>query len=204
MRVLAKQVVTIRAQKQRMQRNHAQLNGLKTMGSAMTANLAMSSAMAGTARVLTAVNQTTSVESMQAAMQEMEKSMQISEMQEEMLDDLLMDDDVEEDVEVDDVMSQVLDEIGLDLKESLITAPSSGVRALAAPKSPLVAASSVSPHTTASFSNAQRIRAPLSEETSYAKRTKTAESTSAALSIDDPLTPQEEAEAERLLAELGV
>jgi len=181
-----------------MQRNHAQLNGLKTMGSAMTANLAMSTAMVGTARVLTAVNQTTSVESMQTAFQEIEKSMQISEMQEDMLDDLLMDDDVDEDVEVDDVMSQVLDEIGLDLTQSLVAAPSGGVRATAAPASPV---SSSTRATLASPGNVRSARTPVAATSSSSSANG---ASSAGHSFDDPLTPQEEAEAERLLAELGV
>lgn len=173
--MLAKQVVTIRAQKERLQKSHAQLNGLKTAGSAMAANLAMSQAMVGTAHVMTAVNANMSVESMSAAMQEMEKNMALSEMQEDMLDGLLEDSDDE--MEVDDVMGQVLDEIGLDLKNDMVSVPSGGVKARAGAAT----------------------RAPSSSSSSRASAAASSSSSDFA-----PLTAQEEAEAEQLLAELGV
>lgn len=167
-RVLAKQVVTIRAQKERLQKSHAHLNGLKTAGSTMAANLAMSQAMAGTAHVMSAVNANMSAESMSAAMQEMEKNMALTEMQEDMLDDLL--DDSDEEMEADDIMGQVMDEIGLDLKSEMVSAPTRGVKV----------------NTGASKMGAER-----------------ASSSSHAADFE-PLSAQEEAEAEQLLAELGV
>lgn len=162
-RVLAKQVVNIRASKERLQKSHAHLNSLKTTGSTMAANLAVSNAMTGAARVMAAVNQQTNMESMSAAMQEMEKQMQMSEMQEELLDDLLEDSD--EEVEADDVMAQVFDEIGLDLNANLVSAPSNKVSVPAA-------------------------RAQL-------------HASSSRMSEDAPLSAAEEAEADRLLAELS-
>jgi division protein CdvB (Snf7/Vps24/ESCRT-III family) len=185
-RILAKQVVTIRSQRERMQKSHAQLNGLKTAGSAMSANLAVTSAMAGTARVMSAVNSTMSVESLTSAMQEMEKSMQISEMQDELLDELL--DDSDEEVEADDVMSQVFEELGLDLKTSLAAAP--------AAKSVAVGVGRASP--------VASVRGGVSRSGASAAASSSSAASSSALSFDEPLTAQEEAEADRMLAELGV
>lgn len=216
MRVLAKQVVTIRTQRERLQKSHATLNGLKTVGSGLTANLAVVNAMSGAARVMSAVNSVASVEALSSAMQEMEKSREISEMQEDLLDELLEDSD--EAVEVDDVMSAVFDEIGLDLETALSDARLSTGRASGVAQRvntagiPSVSVSSgVSPLSSTSSArngvSATKFASPSSSRhspspASAASSAPTA--SSSALRYDEPLTEQEEKEAERLLAELGV
>lgn len=184
MRVLAKQVVTIRAQKERLQKSHAQLNGLKTAGSTMAANLAVSQAMTGTARIMSVVNATNNMESLQASMADMQKSMAMSEMQEDMLDELLLGSESDEEMETEDVLSQVFDEIGLDLRSDLVDAPTR------ATTSALRGAQSASSSPVAS-------RAAARPSSSFLNKSSSTEEFK-------PLTAQEEAEAEQLLAELGV
>lgn len=185
-RVLAKQVVTIRAQKERLQKSHAQLNGLKTAGSTMAANLAVSQAMSGTAKVMAVVNANNSMESLQSSMADMQRSMAMTEFQEDMLDELLLGSDSEEEMETDDVLSQVFDEIGLDLRSDLVDAPTKSTGSALGSKSP-----SVTARTKTGAAAAARPSASFLAKSSSSEEFK-------------PLTAQEEAEAEQLLAELGV
>lgn len=211
MRVLAKQVVTIRTQRERLQKSHATLNGLKTVGSGLTANLAVVNAMSGAARVMSAVNNVASVEALSSAMQEMEKSREISSMQEDLLDELLEDSDEAE--EVDDVMDAVFDEIGLDLEAVMSEVRPSAGRASVAQRAntPGIPSESVSGGMSLSSSRngvgAKKFASTSSSRqmVSSASATSSAPTaSSSALRYDEPLTEQEEKEAERLLAELGV
>ena len=153
----------------------------------MAANLAVSQAMSGTAKIMAVVNASNSVESLQASVADMQKSMAMTEFQEDMLDELLLGSDSDEEVETDDVLSQVLDEIGLDLKNDLVDAPTRSTA------SALRGAQSASSSPNAARAKPSSSRSPAS----FLNKSSSTEDFK-------PLTAQEEAEAEQLLAELGV
>jgi charged multivesicular body protein 2A len=82
--------------------------------------------MAGATRAMQAVNASPSMAHITQTLAEFDKQNQMMEMTDDLLDDLLDDSEGEE--EADEIVDQVFEEIGLDLNEKLVAAPSTRVR----------------------------------------------------------------------------
>ena len=124
MRILAKQIVQLRKDKEKIQGMSSKLGTVKTQATMMQASHAMSTAMASTAKTMKAVNKAANPEKMQANMMDFQRQMAGMEMTEEMLDDTLsgaFDDQMEDDA--DEIVRRTLEEIGVDATKALGPAP---------------------------------------------------------------------------------
>jgi division protein CdvB (Snf7/Vps24/ESCRT-III family) len=124
MKILAKQIVQLRKDKEKLQGMSSKLGTLKTQATMMQASHAMSTAMESTAKTMKQMNKATNPEKMQANMMDFQRQMAGMELNEEMLDDTLssaFDDQVED--EADDIVRKTLEEIGVDATKALGPAP---------------------------------------------------------------------------------
>jgi division protein CdvB (Snf7/Vps24/ESCRT-III family) len=119
-RTLAKQIVRIRQQRSNMLNAKAKLTTINTQTTAMRANLAMSRAISGSTLAMQAVNKSSDITQTSQTLREFEQQNELMNMKEELLDELLDDESDEE--ESDALVSQVFDEIGLELNEQLVDA----------------------------------------------------------------------------------
>ncbi|KAJ9064411.1 ESCRT-III subunit protein did4 [Entomophthora muscae] len=88
----------------------------------------MSEAMKGATMAMKSMNSKLNLPGIQKVMMEFERESEIMDMKEEMMNDVIddvMDDEMNEEEETDLIVSQVLDEIGISLGQSLVEAPSS-------------------------------------------------------------------------------
>jgi charged multivesicular body protein 2A len=120
-RTLAKQIVRIRTQKESMMKSKATLTSVGLQTTAMKTNLTMQRAVGGTVAVMNNVNRLSDPAQTAQVMRDFQQQSEMMDMKDEMLDDLLNSESDEEETEA--VVSQVFDEIGLDLDEKLVSAP---------------------------------------------------------------------------------
>jgi hypothetical protein len=129
MKVLARQVVQLRKEQEKLSKMSANLGQVKNQATMMKATHAMSTAMGKTAKTMKQMNKVAGGDKMQANMQQYQQQMAHMEMNEEMMDDMLsgaFDDEVDE--EADEIVRQTLDELGVDATKALGPAPAHRVK----------------------------------------------------------------------------
>jgi len=124
--VLAKQLVNLRKQRTRSYGMSAKVSGVNAQSKAMNSNMKMAQVMKTTADTMTNMNKQINPMQVAKTMQEFEKANAKMEMSEEMINDTLdgmLDEDGDEE-EQDRIVSQVMDELGIELSGKLSEAPS--------------------------------------------------------------------------------
>ena len=130
MKILAKQVVQLRKEKEKLTGMNAKLGQVKNQATMMKASHAMSTAMASTTKTMKQMNASANSDKMRNNMMDFQKQMHGMNMNEEMMDDILseaFDDNVDE--EADEIVRKTLDELGVDATKALGTAPKHKVAA---------------------------------------------------------------------------
>ena len=123
-KILAKQMVRLRAQKERMLNMRAQLGSVKTSAVTMGATATTATTLGKATATIKAVNKQMDPVKTQTAAREMQRQMAVAAVTEETIDDALdqaFDDDEEM---ADDIIGQTLAEIGVNAAAALGTAPS--------------------------------------------------------------------------------
>lgn len=124
--VLAKQLVALRKQKTRSLNTGSKISAIGNQQKLMHSNMKMATAMGTTTKTMQQMNKVMDPQQTAKMMNEFSKEAMKMEMSEEMindtLDDILTESGDEE--EQDAIVSQVLDEIGIDITGKLLDAPS--------------------------------------------------------------------------------
>lgn len=123
---LAKQLIRIRQQQQKLMVHNAQLKGISAQVTVAGATNTVGQTMASATAVMGKVGQTMDPMKVQQQMKEFSVANERMNMAGEMIDDAIdgaLDDDLVED-ETEELMGQVLDEIGIDLSAQMAAAPS--------------------------------------------------------------------------------
>ncbi|RKP09340.1 Snf7-domain-containing protein, partial [Thamnocephalis sphaerospora] len=132
-KVMAKDLVRTRKYIQKFYQMRTQLQGVGLRIQAMRSNQQMAEAMKGATKVMKSMNRGMNLPALQRIMQEFEMESEAMDMKEEMMsdavDDVMMDEEDEEEEEL--IIKQVLDEIGVQLDQQLVDAPT-GLKAVAA------------------------------------------------------------------------
>ena len=129
-KVLAKQLVGLRKQRERMISSKAHIGAVGMRATAMAANAAVCEAVEKSAGAMSQVNAAVNPAQIASQMKEFQKQSEIMNMSEEMMDESLIDmfDGEEDEAEADGVVDKVLAEIGLDLDGKLADAPTAPVQ----------------------------------------------------------------------------
>merc|ERR1712198_133955 len=124
--VLAKQLFNVRKQKTRTYNMNSKVQAAGSTAKAMGANVKLSQAMAETSKTMTNMNKLMNPQQVAKTMQDFDiantKMGMTEEMMNDALDDILTESGDEE--EEDAIVSQVLDEIGIEISGKLNEAPS--------------------------------------------------------------------------------
>jgi len=126
--ILAKQLVNLRKQKTKTYAITSKVQAIGTQGKLMHSNMKMADAMGTTTKSMVAMNKVMDPQKTAQTMREFEKQNARMEMTEEMISDTLDDilDESGDEEEQDAIVSQVLDEIGIEITGKLVDAPSAG------------------------------------------------------------------------------
>merc|ERR1719244_2189415 len=126
--VLAKQLVNVRKQKNRTYAATSRVQAAGSTAKAMGANVRMAEAMGSTAKTMGEMNKVMNPAQMTKTMQEFDvantKLGMTEEMMNDALDDILTESGDEE--EEDQIVTQVLDEIGIEIAGKMSEAPRAG------------------------------------------------------------------------------
>eukprot|EP01115_Flamella_aegyptia_P003186 TRINITY_DN151_c0_g1_i1.p1 TRINITY_DN151_c0_g1~~TRINITY_DN151_c0_g1_i1.p1 ORF type:complete len:245 (+),score=74.31 TRINITY_DN151_c0_g1_i1:72-806(+) len=124
-RIMAKDLVRTRQQIQKFYRMKSQLQAVSLRIQTVKSTATMASAMGGVTRAMMAMNQSMNLPALQRIMIEFEKQSEMMDMKQEMMEDTFDDifEDEDEEEETEDILNQVLDEIGINLKGELQSAP---------------------------------------------------------------------------------
>ncbi|KAJ2760055.1 ESCRT-III subunit protein did4 [Coemansia sp. BCRC 34490] len=127
-KVMAKDLVRTRRYVQKFYQMRTSLQGVALRVQTVSSNQEMSAAMRGASRVMQSMNRSMNLPGMQKVLMDFERESDVMDMKEEMMNDAIddaMEDDAEEDEEDESnaIVQQVLDEIGLQLNQSLADAP---------------------------------------------------------------------------------
>eukprot|EP00798_Chlamydomonas_sp_ICE-L_P007483 gene7483-628_t len=132
-RILAKSLVRVKGQVSKLQASIAQLKGVGTQMTTAAATSTLANAVGSTTKTMQAMNQATNPQKthqqMQAFAKENEKMNMTTEMMDDAMDNAFDTEETEE--ETDTLVSQILDEIGIDIAAS---APQAGRTRLAQQK----------------------------------------------------------------------
>jgi len=120
-KTMAKELIRLRTQKEKLLLAKSRLSTVSTRASTMQASQTVAKSMQGATAAMTYANQATPVMQMQRTMQAYEKQSEMASMKEEMMDDL-MDGGPEEEEEAEEAMNAVLDSIGLDISAQMSSA----------------------------------------------------------------------------------
>ncbi|KAI1242400.1 hypothetical protein IHE44_0005940, partial [Lamprotornis superbus] len=125
-KVLAKQLVQLRKQKNRTYAVSSKVTSMSTQTKVMNSQMKMAGAMSATAKTMQAVNKKMDPQKTLQTMQNFQKENMKMEMTEEMINDTLDDifDASDEEEESQDIVNQVLDEIGIEISGKMAKAPS--------------------------------------------------------------------------------
>lgn len=127
-RVMAKDLVRTRRYVRKFIAMRANVQGVALRVQTLKSNSAMASAMRGVTRAMATMNRQLKLPQIQRILLEFQKQSELMDMKEELMndaiDDALGDEDDED--ESDAVVSQVLDELGLNLTDELATLPPPG------------------------------------------------------------------------------
>ncbi|XP_050234545.1 vacuolar protein sorting-associated protein 2 homolog 1-like [Mercurialis annua] len=133
-RVMAKDLIRTRHQIEKFYKLKSQLQGVALRIQTLKSTNAMGEAMKGVTKAMGQMNRQMNLPSLQKIMMEFERQNEKMEMVTEVMgdamDDALEGDDEEE--ETEELVNQVLDEIGININNELVNAPSGSVAAPAA------------------------------------------------------------------------
>lgn len=130
-RMMAKELVRIRNAKTKMMGMSSHMGAMGVRATTMAAGVTMAESMGSAAKVMAKSNAAMNPQKMQATMQQFAQQSELMNMTEDMMDDALADAFGDESEEEDMVVSQVLEEIGLDLAGMMADAPTRGTRVAA-------------------------------------------------------------------------
>ncbi|TXT12125.1 uncharacterized protein COLE_02535 [Cutaneotrichosporon oleaginosum] len=127
-KILAKDLVRTRRYMQKFTQMRVQLQAVSLRMQTLRSNEQMASAMKGATRAMGQMNRSLNLPQIQKIMNDFEKESATMDMKEEMMsdavDDAMEDEDEEgEEVESDKILKEVLDEIGMNMSDSLASAP---------------------------------------------------------------------------------
>ncbi|CAL1413939.1 unnamed protein product [Linum trigynum] len=133
-KIMAKDLIRTRHQIEKFYKLKSQLQGVSLRIQTLKSTQAMGEAMKGVTKAMGQMNKQMNLPALQKIMMEFERQNErmemVSEVMADAMDDALGDDDEEEETEA--LVSQVLDEIGININQELVNAPSSAVAAPAA------------------------------------------------------------------------
>ncbi|XP_078330724.1 charged multivesicular body protein 2a-like [Crassostrea virginica] len=142
-KVMAKDLVRTRRYVKKFILMRANIQAVSLKIQTLKSNNAMAQAMKGVTKAMMTMNRQLKLPQIQKIMMEFEKQSEIMDMKEEMMNDAIDDamGDEEDEDESDAIVSQVLDELGLQLTDQLSDIPSAGTSlgAKAADKQPQAA-----------------------------------------------------------------
>jgi len=141
-KIMAKDLVRTRRYVKKFMLMRANIQAVSLKIQTLKSNDAMAQAMKGVTKAMATMNKQLKLPQIQKIMQEFEKQSEIMDMKEEMMndaiDDAMGDEDDEE--ESDAIVSQVLDELGLQMADQLSDLPVAKSVGAAAKKQPAAAA----------------------------------------------------------------
>ncbi|KAK9081528.1 hypothetical protein Scep_024915 [Stephania cephalantha] len=125
-RVMAKDLIRTRHQIEKFYKLKSQLQGVGLRIQTLKSTQAMGEAMKGVTKAMGQMNKRMNLPSLQKIMMEFERQNEKMEMTTEVMGDAIDDalEGDEEEEETDDLVNQVLDEIGIDINNELVNAPS--------------------------------------------------------------------------------
>jgi len=135
-KVLAKQLVQLRAQRDRMIGTRAQIGSIATHASAMASQVAVSEAIGSAGKAMAKMNKVADPAKIGMTMQQFQVASEKMNMSEEMMTDMLSDafDTDETEDETDLVVDQVLAEVGVEQTKGLQDAPTTKLASAAVPQ----------------------------------------------------------------------
>eukprot|EP00008_Paramoeba_atlantica_P010944 CAMPEP_0201488186 /NCGR_PEP_ID=MMETSP0151_2-20130828/17538_1 /ASSEMBLY_ACC=CAM_ASM_000257 /TAXON_ID=200890 /ORGANISM="Paramoeba atlantica, Strain 621/1 / CCAP 1560/9" /LENGTH=188 /DNA_ID=CAMNT_0047873427 /DNA_START=235 /DNA_END=801 /DNA_ORIENTATION=+ len=124
-RIMARDLVRTRNHVQKFYEMKAELQAVSLRISTLRSQAAMGTAMKGVTKTMIRMNKQMDIPEMRRVMMEFEKQSDIMDMKEEMMAEVMEETlDTEEDEKVaDGLVSQVLDELGIEMSEKLASAP---------------------------------------------------------------------------------
>lgn len=127
-KILAKQLVQLRKQKNRTYAVSSKVTSMSTQTKMMNSQMKMAGAMSATAKTMSAVNKKMDPQKTMKTMQEFQKENMKMDMTEDMINDTLDEifDDSGDEEESQDIVNQVLDEIGIEISGKMVRAPAAG------------------------------------------------------------------------------
>lgn len=130
--ILAKQLVQLRAQRDRLIGTRANIGALATHASAMASQVTVSEAIGSAGKAMGAMNKVMDSKKVGLTMQQFQRETEKMNMSEELMTDMLSDafDTDETEEETDAVVGQVLADIGLDITKDLQDAPTTKLAAV--------------------------------------------------------------------------
>lgn len=140
-KIMAKDMVRTKSQIKKFNVMKANLQAISLKTATLKSQNSMASAMKGVTQGLIRMNRQMNLPQIQRIIHEFQKQTDMVDMKEEMINDV-MDDVFEEDTdeqESDQVVNKVLDELGIEMNQTLATLPSSGGKTNVADKSPSAA-----------------------------------------------------------------
>lgn len=127
-KILAKQLVQLRKQKDRTYAVSSKVTSMSTQTKVMNSQMKMAGAMSATAKTMQAVNKKMDPQKTMKTMQDFQKENMKMSMTEDMINDTLDDifDESGDEEESQDIVDQVLDEIGIEISGKMVRAPAAG------------------------------------------------------------------------------
>ncbi|XP_062862566.1 charged multivesicular body protein 2Ba [Trichomycterus rosablanca] len=127
-KILAKQLVELRKQKNRTYAVSSKVTSMSTQTKVMNSQIKMAGAMSTTAKTMQAVNKRMDPKKTLHTMQDFQKENLKMGMSEDMLNDTLDEifNESGDEEESQDIVNQVLDEIGIEISGKMARAPSAG------------------------------------------------------------------------------
>ncbi|XP_064087932.1 charged multivesicular body protein 2a isoform X1 [Macrobrachium rosenbergii] len=159
-KVMAKDLVRTRRYAKKFMMMRTQIQAVSLKITTLKSQNAMAQAMKGVTKAMMNMNKQLKLPQIQQIMQEFEKQTEIMDMKEEMMNDVIDDamGDEDDEEESDAIVSQVLDELGLQMTEGLSDLPSTGgtLGATTASKAPVAVADAADDDIQARLNNLRR------------------------------------------------
>ncbi|KAM9447760.1 charged multivesicular body protein 2Ba isoform 1-T2 [Salvelinus alpinus] len=127
-KILAKQLVQLRKQKNRTYAVSSKVTSMSTQTKVMNSQMKMAGAMSATAKTMQTVNKKMDPQKTLQTMQDFQKENMKMGMTEDMINDTLDEifDESGDEEESQDIVNQVLDEIGIEISGKMVRAPAAG------------------------------------------------------------------------------
>nr|XP_046217064.1 charged multivesicular body protein 2b [Oncorhynchus gorbuscha] len=127
-KILAKQLVQLRKQKNRTYAVSSKVTSMSTQTKVMNSQMKMAGAMSATAKTMQVVNKKMDPQKTLQTMQDFQKENMKMGMTEDMINDTLDEifDESGDEEESQDIVNQVLDEIGIEISGKMVRAPAAG------------------------------------------------------------------------------